>query len=140
MALVPKLTNGYRFLTSGENYQPGDKLTEIPSNQIKSTPNRYTVQINSDQHIETPELSVLNHSCDPNVFIDTQDMCIYALKPIFKGDELTFFYPSTEWEMDKPFECQCGSENCLNQIQGAKFLSSLPPQKLNQHIISELNF
>ena len=22
---------------------------------------------------------------------------------------VTFFYPSTEWELDQPFECRCGS-------------------------------
>lgn len=36
-----------------------------------------------------------------------------------EGDELTFFYPSTEWEMDQPFECACGEEGCRGRIEGA---------------------
>lgn len=24
-----------------------------------------------------------------------------------EGDELTFFYPSTEWSMAQPFDCLC---------------------------------
>jgi len=36
---------------------------------------------------------------------------------------MTFFYPSSEWEMDQPFPCWCGAELCVKSIQGAKFLS-----------------
>ncbi|KAG0005178.1 hypothetical protein BGZ80_001410 [Entomortierella chlamydospora] len=37
-------------------------------------------------------------------------------------DQLTFFYPSSEWEMEQPFPCWCGAEKCCKSIQGAKFL------------------
>ena len=36
-------------------------------------------------------------------------MRLTALRPISEGDELTFFYPSTEWAMAEPFECGCGA-------------------------------
>lgn len=39
------------------------------------------------------------------------------------GQELTFFYPSTEWDMAQGFDCFCGSEKCLGYISGAKNLS-----------------
>lgn len=39
------------------------------------------------------------------------------------GDQLTFFYPSTEWEMARGFECACGEEGCLGTIRGARWLS-----------------
>lgn len=32
---------------------------------------------------------------------------IIARRDLFPGDELTFFYPVTEWEMDQPFDCFC---------------------------------
>jgi hypothetical protein len=35
------------------------------------------------------------------------------------GQELTFFYPSTEWAMDQAFACLCGSKSCLGWISGA---------------------
>jgi hypothetical protein len=41
-------------------------------------------------------------------------------KGLKAGQELTFFYPSTEWDMDQGFDCFCGSENCLGYIGGAK--------------------
>jgi hypothetical protein len=46
-------------------------------------------------------------------------MKVVALKPIAEGDEMTFFYPSTEWDMAQPFKCQCGSNKCLGEIRGA---------------------
>lgn len=27
-----------------------------------------------------------------------------------KGQDITFFYPSTEWDMAQGFECSCGAE------------------------------
>jgi hypothetical protein len=45
------------------------------------------------------------------------------LRAIRKGDELFYFYPSTEWEMAEPFQCLCGSPNCLGRIAGAAHLS-----------------
>lgn len=47
-----------------------------------------------------------------------------GLKP---GDELTFFYPSTEWHMAQPFQCLCSTPVCRGTIAGAK---SMPPSKL----------
>lgn len=40
------------------------------------------------------------------------------------GQELTFFYPSTEWAMDQAFDCLCGMKTCLGRISGAKDMSA----------------
>lgn len=38
------------------------------------------------------------------------------------GDALTFFYPSSEWKFDRPFDCLCGAPKdvCLGIVQGAE--------------------
>lgn len=36
-----------------------------------------------------------------------------------KGNALTFFYPSTEWDMAQSFECTCGERECNGTIDGA---------------------
>lgn len=33
---------------------------------------------------------------------------------------LSFFYPSTEWEMDRGFVCLCGEQGCVGVVKGAK--------------------
>ena len=63
-------------------------------------------------------------------------------KPLKKGDALTFFYPSSEWEMDQPFNCVCGAGDniCKGWISGAKTMSNeeLEGYWLNNHIVALL--
>lgn len=54
------------------------------------------------------------------------------------GDELSFFYPSTEFEMDKGFSCLCGAgSRCLGTVTGASEINEevLKTWWLNEHII-----
>jgi len=62
-------------------------------------------------------------------------MNLIALKDIQVNEELTFFYPSTEWEMVQPFQCFCQTEKCLGKIQGAAFI---PLNTLSEYKISSL--
>ena len=92
--------------------------------EILSEPNYLTVQIGDNKHISLqPEfLQYTNHSCAPNAFFDTTAMQLVCVKKIKKGDEITFFYPSSEWAMEQPFTCHCGAPDCLGTIQGAAYL------------------
>ncbi|KAJ7142684.1 hypothetical protein C8R44DRAFT_603221 [Mycena epipterygia] len=74
------------------------------------------------------DIVYVNHSCEPNVAVDISaadrgKWHVRALTNIEAGSALSFFYPSTEWEMVQAFECECGAESCLGRIQGAKFLT-----------------
>ncbi len=40
------------------------------------------------------------------------------------GDELTFFYPYTEWAMAQPFDCFCGAATCRGRIAGARDMTA----------------
>ena len=104
--------------------------------QCLAGPNRYTVQMHEKKHIMLdPEyLQYINHSCRPNVFFDFRDMTLICINPIAVGDEMTFFYPSTEWAMSHGFQCQCGSHGCLGHIHGASYLS---PDVLERYRLSE---
>jgi hypothetical protein len=67
-------------------------------------------------------------------------MELRAIRDIEPGEELTFFYPSTEWDMITPFQCLCGSSQCLKRIGGARYLSLnvLSRYFINQHIYFSL--
>lgn len=135
-SLSIKTENKFRTLVSKRAYKKGGVICAMPSEDVREKPNRFTVQIGRDKHTHVGKLAALNHSCDPNVILDTENMQMVACKDIEKGDELFFFYPSTEWEMDAPFICLCGSSNCINVVAGARFLplSTLERHYLNPHI------
>jgi hypothetical protein len=128
--------NKFRTLVTKRAYKKGEVICAMPSENITEKPNRFTVQIGHDKHTHVGKLAALNHSCDPNVFLDTERMEMVACRDIEKGEELYFFYPSTEWQMDAPFICLCGSANCINVVAGARFLplSTLERHYLNSHI------
>lgn len=135
-----KTENKFRTLVTKQAYKKGEVICPMPSENITEKPNRFTVQIGRTRHTHVGKLAALNHSCDPNVFLDTEHMLMVAARDIEKGEELFFFYPSTEWEMDAPFICLCGSANCINVVAGARFLplSTLERHYLNPHIREEM--
>lgn len=114
-------TNGQQSLHATASFVPGDVICAFHAGTVSSVVTYLTVQIDDGKHITLqPEfLQYINHSCSPSVFFDTTLMQLVALSEINPGDEFTFFYPSTEWEMVQPFTCYCGSSNCLDTIEGA---------------------
>ena len=117
--------NKQNALIAQRSFQPGEIIAEFSAGTIAAEPTYLTVQVDIGKHITLqPEfLQYINHSCDPNVFFDTSSMKLVALKEIQMGGEMTFFYPSTEWEMTQQFNCYCGSPRCIGEIKGAAFLS-----------------
>ncbi|MDD2922956.1 MAG: SET domain-containing protein-lysine N-methyltransferase, partial [Anaerolineales bacterium] len=111
--LAIKTENKFRSLITKRAYKQGEIMCEMPNENIADRPTRFTVQIAKDKHTHVGKLAALNHSCDPNVILDTERMLMIALRDIQKGEELSFFYPSTEWEMSTPFICLCGAANCI---------------------------
>lgn len=134
--LAIKTENKFRTLITKQPYKKGEVICDIPSENIMDKPNRFTVQIARNKHTHVGKLAALNHSCMPNVILDTENMQMVACRDIEKGEELFFFYPSTEWEMNAPFICLCGASNCIHVVAGARFLplSTLEHHYLNPHI------
>jgi hypothetical protein len=134
--LTIRTENKFRSLITKQAYKKGEVLCNIPSENVLDKPNRYTVQISRDRHTHVGKLAALNHSCNPNVILDTENMVMIACRDIEKGEELSFFYPATEWEMSAPFICLCGAANCIHVVAGARFLplSILEHHYLSKHI------
>ncbi len=114
----------HRSLYSRKAFLANEVIAGFSWKKIHSKPSYLTIQISDDEHIELlPDyLECVNHSCDPNCFFDTTKQLFLALKPIEDGEEFTFFYPSSEWDMDQAFQCNCRSAACIGLIKGAKYL------------------
>lgn len=101
---------------------------------ISTQPTKYTIQLGLRRHLNFPALrkvddnldycwQYLNHSCEPNGYMNLSDLTVCALRDIAPGEEITFNYLTTESEMAEPFNCICGSSNCFGFIQGRNFLT-----------------
>jgi len=129
-------TYGARLVTT-QPYAAGQLIQPINHYRLTDTPTYQSIQIGANQHIEELDVvAYLNHSCHPNVIVDTTALTISAARAIAAGEELTFFYPSTEWAMARPFICQCGARHCVSLVAGAKYLAvdRLAHYFINQHI------
>jgi hypothetical protein len=131
-----------QYLYSTKYYKPGDEISPFGAAGVFDTPSYLTVQIGDNQHItlDPSFLQYINHSCSPNAFFDTATMLFVCLRNIVPGDQFTFFYPSTEWQMDRSFNCCCGSGNCIGYITGASQINRnvLAQYKLTDYILSKL--
>ena len=137
------LVNNQKASFAQQAYMPGDIITPFSGSEVLSKPTFLTLQVDVDKHImmQPEHLQYINHSCDPNVFFDTYTMQVIALRRIEQSDELTFFYPSTEWDMAQPFKCFCGSNRCLGEIKGAAHISPdvLSKYRLTRFIQQQLH-
>jgi SET domain len=127
-----------KSLHAAVSFTPGDVICKFSAGITQSYATYLTVQTAAGRHITLiPEfLQYINHSCVPNVFFNTTTMELVCLQALQPGDEFTFFYPSTEWEMAQPFVCNCGNAGCLQLINGASHLSveTLSKYKLTDFI------
>ncbi|UJW29918.1 SET domain-containing protein-lysine N-methyltransferase [Saccharothrix sp. AJ9571] len=117
-----------------------DIIADLRECELKTTVTKYSISVGNGLHIDEPPYSYLNHSCEPNIFIDTTSMQVRAIRPLIGGEEVVFFYPSTEWEMVTPFACGCQSPRCIRLVAGAAFVPDmlLAQYELNAHIRERL--
>ena len=101
-----------------------------------AVPTKYSIQVGVDKHIDGVGTRYLNHSCDPNIFVDAQMLSVTTLRPLSQNEGLFFFYPANEWKMSVPFRCNCYSDQCIGTVVGASAtpLEILRSYRLNRHI------
>lgn len=89
-------------------------------------PTRLSIQIDDNKHVEGTDDSnaFLNHSCEPNAFVDWESLCLRARRDIASGEEITCNYNTTDYEIHSVFMCTCASCQCKGMIKGFKYLSA----------------
>jgi hypothetical protein len=95
MALSPKIgpavrSDGQKCLCANAAINEHEVLITYDG-PIIDHPTRYSIQIDDGKHIEgTPESNAyLNHSCAPNAYVDWNGVCLRALRPISRAEEIT---------------------------------------------------
>ena len=110
-------------------------------------PTRTSIQVDEEMHQEATDADMLenfvNHACRPNGYIEFSTLTLRAKRIIEPGEELTFNYNTTEWNMAEGFQCQCGCQGCYGPVLGFKALN-LKEQKrlepwLSPFLLAKLN-
>jgi len=99
---------------------------------VSDHPTRFSIQLDDGKHIEGTNDSnaFLNHSCDPNAYLDWEGLCLRAKRNIKADEEITYNYMTTDYELYEPFICNCGSPKCTGEIKGFKHLTREEQLKL----------
>ncbi|KAG0601609.1 hypothetical protein M758_11G125600 [Ceratodon purpureus] len=150
----------YRFVRATRDIHVGTVLG-IFDGIIQPKCARYTICLSDNVHVmnQTP-LVLINHSCSPNTALkwpappphESRNFSslaalarahpeqvfprVVAIAPISKGEEVTWNYLSSEWELSCPFECQCGSRRdlCVGKVLGAKHLTSAQKTRMSPYM------
>jgi hypothetical protein len=107
----------------------GDIYTALRCSLLPNDPPQYirdhVVQFSETQYRFGKYGVLINHSCEPNCGVKgkDKDFRIVTMRPIEKGEELTWDYDMTEdsdWEM----ECKCEKPSCRKIIGAHRNLPS----------------
>lgn len=108
---------------AGRPFRPGDELLEFVGERKDVSAFKdltHALQIGPTTYI-SPSGKIddyVNHSCDPNTGVreDKGRIVLFALKPISRGDEVTFDYATTQEGHHWTITCACGSPLCRKTI------------------------
>ena len=103
---------------------------------MTTVPTRFSLQVGVGCHVaprltgsdDGPAWRFTNHSCDPNSALRGQ--ALVALRSIVEGDEITFDYETTEYDMAEPFVCHCGADQCRGTIRGFRHTTPTVRERL----------
>ncbi len=131
--------NGYgQSVFSKKHFLPNQVIIKLFGEVINHQTSNYSVQIDLNRHIDPYEWGgkYLNHSCNPNVYVQTDSdgfPLLRALTSIKENEEIVYSYFMTEYEwspiaQEKTIKCACQSSNCVQIIRAYKQLS--PEEKV----------
>lgn len=109
-------------LIARRHFTPGE--TVLRCRALHTTPHRHahSIQTGWHHHVEMDSPGIYaNHACRPTVGVRDNDLGAYdyiALVPIAPGDEITFDYAMTEYEIAAPSRCLCGAPDCRGWLRG----------------------
>jgi hypothetical protein len=118
---------GIGGLKADRAFQAGDILFQV-SGYFTKARTRTSFQVDRDRHIEPTIFGAfLNHSCDPNVGVHTNEFGYYdviARRHIAAGEDIGADYAMFEYETGAMSQvpCLCGSPKCRKHITGYKDL------------------
>lgn len=102
--------------------------------------NPESLQIDEDKFLESTLKfdDFLNHSCEPDCYIDWKNLNLVSLRDIHIDEELSFNYNTAEYDLINMieycgFKCKCNSKNCIGEVKGFRYLSFNQKKKIQKY-------
>lgn len=117
-AVVEKDPQVGKGVITYRDFKKGEVIAKM-AGDVVSVIKQHTLQIDAKRHLHDTYFSgYFLHSCDPNIFLDMQEMKVIALKPIRANSYLYMDYAQTEDVLFRQFPCSCGARSCRGWITG----------------------
>ena len=105
-------------------FTPGTPLMRITGSPMTfedtvalGTEESHSMQIGLQDYILVqPPFLFSNHSCDPNCGIN-EHLELITIKPVSKGEELTWDYSTSMLERHWTMKCNCGAARCRGIVE-----------------------
>ncbi len=143
---VSGVPHAYRIVAT-EPIGEGEALFHVEG-FTTDRPSRYSVQVDDHTHVDVDPGATLedmitrcpwrflNHGCEPNAVLRGQDFV--ALRPIEAGEDVTYNYNTTEFDMAAPFDCRCRHDRCVGHISGFAHLPLVEQTRLRPWLAGHL--
>ncbi|HLD72365.1 MAG TPA: SET domain-containing protein-lysine N-methyltransferase [Candidatus Nanoarchaeia archaeon] len=126
-----------RGVIAARPLQKGEVVCELYFDSVRPR----EIAVNAVQRWENDFLSnnlktiddYFNHSCQPTTRINWSRLTFDALRDLREGEEITWNYLTTEYDLlqdSEDFDCRCESQNCLGRIKGFRYLNRQQKQEL----------
>ena len=108
------------------DFSKGELVMKARALEMLDEPHSHTVQVDWNQHVNMDlPARFVNHRCNTaNLGVQDNKLGAYdyiALRDISKGEELNWDYEDSEHDLDTPFACTCGDENCRKLVRGWRY-------------------
>ena len=116
---------------AARGFEAGDTIALLTGKLIEDPDydSVYCIEMGPELSLEPdPPFRFLNHSCDPNCWLvsqnedeleefesddDEEQLGLYVRRTIYPGEEITIDYA---WAAESAIECHCGSDQCRGWI------------------------
>ncbi len=106
----------FKTLKAAKSFLPGVVLIDLADAKEVSAPDYMSIDL-GNKHVYHPIARYINHSCEPNAYVDAQQQKLIAKSHIAKNDEITFNYLISERQITAPFDCLCASSQCVGRVE-----------------------